>query len=484
MKNTYNIIHNKKIYLKTIRGREVSCTPEHLILTNTGFKKAEELKEGDLIAIYLLNNFPLIEDDNRTFLTEEKVKDTASKFGLNKERYIDELRDKGLLKLSYNKKKAYILANLLGYLLTDGCISLQRNNERTAEFFVANKGDKELLLKDLEYLGFEANCRYQETIGKINNREFNQKIIRVRISKTSFFLLMRSLEMIEGEKFIKGMKIPEWILNGPKQIQKAFLQGFLGGDGPKAEIRIVEREKYKPYNKICINPIEFHFYENAENDIEKFADELSLLLNNLGVSVRKIDIKKEDRYERKDKKISILLRVYLNTNSLSAYNYCSIGFKYAYTKAFSSSIAREYIKEKENKNQKIIDYDSWINIYKGKNSLLHDKIEIIKEDSGKQYPFVSISLDNDTKMFVANDIIHHNCMPCLMMAPIFEEMSERFKGKIKFAKVNVDDNQELASKFKVMSIPTTIIFRDGKEIKRFIGAMQAEDLENKIKAVI
>ena len=85
---------------------------------------------------------------------------------------------------------------------------------------------------------------------------------------------------------------------------------------------------------------------------------------------------------------------------------------------------------------------------------------------------------------VAIDFFAQWCMPCLMMAPIFEEMSERFKGKIKFAKVNVDDNQELASKFKVMSIPTTIIFKEGKEVKRFIGAMQAEDLENKIKAVI
>ena len=76
------------------------------------------------------------------------------------------------------------------------------------------------------------------------------------------------------------------------------------------------------------------------------------------------------------------------------------------------------------------------------------------------------------------------CFPCLMMAPIFEEMSDRFRGKIKFAKINVDDNQELASKFKIMSIPTTIIFKEGKEVKRFIGAIQAEDLENRINGVI
>src|SRR3989338_9359485 len=69
------------------------------------------------------------------------------------------------------------------------------------------------------------------------------------------------------------------------------------------------------------------------------------------------------------------------------------------------------------------------------------------------------------------------CMPCLMMAPVFEEMSEKFKGKISFVKVNVDDNQPLAEKFKVQSIPTMIVFKNGKEHDRVIGAMYADDFE-------
>lgn len=73
------------------------------------------------------------------------------------------------------------------------------------------------------------------------------------------------------------------------------------------------------------------------------------------------------------------------------------------------------------------------------------------------------------------------CMPCLMMAPILEEMSEKFKGKIAFAKINVDENQKLAQKFKVMSIPTLIIFKKGEEAGRLTGSMQAEALEERIK---
>jgi thioredoxin 1 len=73
------------------------------------------------------------------------------------------------------------------------------------------------------------------------------------------------------------------------------------------------------------------------------------------------------------------------------------------------------------------------------------------------------------------------CMPCLMMAPVMDELSEKFKGKIKFAKINVDDNSALAQKYKIMSIPNFILFENGKPIDQFIGAMPLEDFEDKLK---
>ena len=73
------------------------------------------------------------------------------------------------------------------------------------------------------------------------------------------------------------------------------------------------------------------------------------------------------------------------------------------------------------------------------------------------------------------------CMPCLMMTPVMEELSGKFKGKIKFGKINVDENQELARKFKILSIPNFILFRDGKTIDQFIGTMPEEDFEEKLR---
>ncbi len=101
--------------------------------------------------------------------------------------------------------------------------------------------------------------------------------------------------------------------------------------------------------------------------------------------------------------------------------------------------------------------------------------EHVTELSGKEF-------DNFTKeKVVIIDFYADWCMPCLMMAPIMEEIAKKFKGKVKFGKVNVEDNQELAQKFKVMSFPTFMLFKDGKQVEQFVGSRPIEDFEEKLK---
>jgi len=76
------------------------------------------------------------------------------------------------------------------------------------------------------------------------------------------------------------------------------------------------------------------------------------------------------------------------------------------------------------------------------------------------------------------------CMPCVMMSPTIDELSNKFKGKIKFAKVNVEDNQELAQKFSVSSIPNFILFKDGEQKEQFIGSMSVDDFSEKLKKFV
>lgn len=73
------------------------------------------------------------------------------------------------------------------------------------------------------------------------------------------------------------------------------------------------------------------------------------------------------------------------------------------------------------------------------------------------------------------------CGPCKMAGPVIDELAEKYKGKVVVFKVNIDEHQELAEKHGVMTIPTVILFKDGKEIERVIGFVGKEGYEKMMK---
>lgn len=91
----------------------------------------------------------------------------------------------------------------------------------------------------------------------------------------------------------------------------------------------------------------------------------------------------------------------------------------------------------------------------------------------------SQSLDktlNDAKKPVLVDFWADWCAPCKMFAPIFEKAAEKMDSTAVFAKVNVDECEELALKYSVMSIPTVIVFKDGSEVSRRTGALSLGEI--------
>ena len=103
---------------------------------------------------------------------------------------------------------------------------------------------------------------------------------------------------------------------------------------------------------------------------------------------------------------------------------------------------------------------------------------ILVTDSDFQDKVVSSTLP------VLADFYADWCGPCKMAAPILEELSDEYKDKLVIAKINVDQNQQSAQKYDVMSIPTVILIKDGKEVGRQIGFAGKQGYEELIKKVI
>lgn len=76
------------------------------------------------------------------------------------------------------------------------------------------------------------------------------------------------------------------------------------------------------------------------------------------------------------------------------------------------------------------------------------------------------------------------CGPCQRLAPIFESIAPSYEGKLRFAKLNVEENQQAAQDNGVMSIPCLIVFKDGKEVDRITGAMGEEQLKAAIDQIL
>ena len=85
------------------------------------------------------------------------------------------------------------------------------------------------------------------------------------------------------------------------------------------------------------------------------------------------------------------------------------------------------------------------------------------------------------KGIVLIDFHAHWCMPCVIMSPIVDDISKKFKDKLKVGKINIDNNSELAQKYNIRSIPSFIIFKDGKIANQFVGSIPKEEFEKRIK---
>ncbi|MFA6743448.1 MAG: thioredoxin [Candidatus Neomarinimicrobiota bacterium] len=96
----------------------------------------------------------------------------------------------------------------------------------------------------------------------------------------------------------------------------------------------------------------------------------------------------------------------------------------------------------------------------------------------------SEEVEQQTSVPVLVDFWATWCVPCLKIAPVLEELARKYDGKMKFGKVNVESAPAIAQKFGVRSIPTLLIFKNGRIMTQIIGAQSKKSIEDKILEVI
>jgi len=103
----------------------------------------------------------------------------------------------------------------------------------------------------------------------------------------------------------------------------------------------------------------------------------------------------------------------------------------------------------------------------------HDKVIVVTDDNFQDF------VESDVPVLV--DFWADWCGPCRMLSPVMDEIAKESSGKYLICKLNIDDNPKVYTKFSVRSIPTLIIFKDGKEVDRIIGSIPKKNILAKIQ---
>lgn len=106
--------------------------------------------------------------------------------------------------------------------------------------------------------------------------------------------------------------------------------------------------------------------------------------------------------------------------------------------------------------------------------------EVVKSVTAETFDSVVIQSSN----LVMVDFWATWCGPCKIIAPVVEELANEYAGRVTFAKVNTDENPDLASRFNIRGIPTLIFFKDGKQIDQVVGAVPKAHLKSKIDSLL
>ena len=501
----------------TEAGRQIKVTDDHLFWTDEGWKAAQDLVGGNRVAVYpTVDSIKAEKKVNRVLFSEKSLRKVANE-RMRVGQYIEELQEKSLLPLRLNSKQLPIIARLMGALFTDGTLYIQEsNNYREISFVLGSEKDVEMLQHDLEILGFSFHVSERTNKQEISGRSFTAHTYRVKCLSTALWLLFKAVGVPVGNKTNQAYGLPEWLMTAPLLIKREFLAGFLGGDGPRLHMFESKRAKGNSYNSLTINDLEFYKRSDVVDSGQRLAGQLSQLLSEFGVEIVKVFNKKAP-YKRKDGSQTVVIHVKFRQKFETGYNLATkIGYAYCWEKEKSAIQVGEFLR------RAMVRRSRWFKVYQqaielagntrlspvmiarrlgisngavwgwlryGRKPTTFNHFEkfstwikevtlnlkdglvwdVISELDTVFLPKVQRITVEKKNSFVANGFVVHNCGPCKMAAPILDELADEYKGKVDIFKLDVDDNKHTPQHYGIMSIPTVVAFKGGREVNRKIG---------------
>lgn len=516
--------------VNTETGRRLRVTDEHQFLTRRGWKPASELQAGMAVTVV-----PVLEQVHRTTSRQSVLTDEAvRRVGLPRMKlqwYLKELDNKWLVPLTADHPKLPVIARLMGALFSDGWLYHQVSNDsREVGWVVGQREDALQVRDDLTWLGFPAHLDERVSHQQIGSRRFSAHTYRVKCRSTSAWLFFRALGAPEGNKTNSAYLVPPWLMSAPQLIQREFLAGYLGGDGPTPAIRPMRRPDKQPCDHLNLNDLEFHKRVDLKANGYRFARQLASLLDSFGVKIRGVHVEREGS-RRKDGSRSVTIHIRLSATYESGYAICHrIGYAYATSKSSQAQAIGEFLRKK------LCERDTWQRCYRHAKRLYeqgqtiptvatrlglpyntafdwlrrgvfptikphHERYEAwLKRvtaagEAGQLWervisvkpiylPTVSRLSVTPHHNFIAEGFVVHNCGPCRVIAPIVEELADTYAGKVKMGKINVDDYPQLAAQYRIMNIPTLLLFNGGQEVDRIVGVVPKQELARRLDKVL
>jgi intein/homing endonuclease len=318
-----------KLYeIITMSGRKLKLTPEHpIMIERNGVNQMIECKDlviGDLCLIKHTQKHLSIEREMNVVLKEDDIP----------EKYRMDLIMLNLVNKPIPQHKLEIVARLVGAANTDGHIGMSKDGYLSSEFYLGEFKDACMLSDDISNLGFtipSVNRTHRKLIDKVSGRETNYRTWNV-IKNGEFACFLSLLGGFVGKKTEMTRCVPDWIMNGNKQIKREFLSGFQGGDGSK-----IGRHSNVKTSKISLGLTSQICQDNVLNETLKYMDQIKTLFNEFDISVQVIHEKAyDDRYRTS-------LKFMQDTENIVRYAE-NIGYRYCQEKTRNSSIVIEFIK--------------------------------------------------------------------------------------------------------------------------------------------